>query len=70
LGLNGIAMLIPLVYVLSSALDFANYELPDWTGWLGAGIFLVLVSYSYQAALYLAKMGAWMGTIRKKNGRP
>lgn len=43
LGLNGIAMLIPLVYVLSSVLDFANYELPDWTGWLGAGLFLLAI---------------------------
>lgn len=43
LGLNGVVMLIPLVYVLSSVLDFANYEMPDWMGWLGAGLFLLAI---------------------------
>ncbi len=37
--LAGIANLIPLIYVLTSWLDFANYDLPAWTGWLGAIVF-------------------------------
>jgi hypothetical protein len=32
---------------------------------LGAAIYLVIISYSYQAILYLAKLGAWLGTIGK-----
>ena len=40
LALVGIAMLVPLVYVFSPVLDFANYQLPDWPGWIGAGLFL------------------------------
>jgi len=32
LVLSGICMLIPVIYVLSSVLDFANYNLPDWIG--------------------------------------
>jgi protein-S-isoprenylcysteine O-methyltransferase Ste14 len=39
LGVSGIGMIIPLVYVFSSWLDFANYQLPTWTGWLGAILF-------------------------------
>lgn len=36
LSLLLIAMLIvPLVYAFSNLLDFANYALPAWTGWLG-----------------------------------
>ena len=35
-----IGMVIPLVYVFTSRLDFANYYLPDWVGWLGAIIIL------------------------------
>jgi protein-S-isoprenylcysteine O-methyltransferase Ste14 len=31
--------LLPLVYIFSSALDFASYERPDWAGWLGVLIF-------------------------------
>ena len=36
LGLAGIVMLIPMVYVFSSVLDFADYALPRWVGWTGA----------------------------------
>lgn len=43
LALNGIAMLLPLIYVFSFVFDFANFELPDWTGWLGAVFFLLAI---------------------------
>lgn len=33
-------MIIPVFYVLTSRLDFANYYLPDWIGWLGAVLFI------------------------------
>ena len=36
----GLVMLLPVVYVFSSWLDFADYHLPDWTGWAGTFIFL------------------------------
>ncbi len=28
-------LLIPLIYAFTHWLDFANYPLPNWTGWLG-----------------------------------
>jgi protein-S-isoprenylcysteine O-methyltransferase Ste14 len=39
LALAGIAMLVPLVYVFSSSLEFADYDLPNWIGWSGALVF-------------------------------
>jgi protein-S-isoprenylcysteine O-methyltransferase Ste14 len=37
LGLLWLAMFIlPVVYSASDWLDFANYRLPDWLGWVGA----------------------------------
>ncbi len=30
---------IPLIYILTPWLDFANYHLPDWAGWAGIVIF-------------------------------
>ena len=39
LALIGMAMLVPLFYVFSSILDFANYGLPNWIGWVGATLF-------------------------------
>lgn len=36
LGLLSISgFLAPLIYSVTSWLDFANYSLPDWAGWLG-----------------------------------
>jgi len=37
--LMGLANLIPLIYVLTAWLDFANYTLPAWIGWLGTIVF-------------------------------
>lgn len=39
LALDGIGMLVPLVYVFSSRLDFADYGLPAWVAWVGAVLF-------------------------------
>jgi protein-S-isoprenylcysteine O-methyltransferase Ste14 len=41
LGLTGIGMILPLLYIFSSLLDFADYPLPGWLGWVGAVIFAV-----------------------------
>lgn len=40
LFINGIGMVIPLIYVFTSRLDFADYYLPEWVGWLG--VFIIL----------------------------
>jgi protein-S-isoprenylcysteine O-methyltransferase Ste14 len=32
-------LILPLIYGLTSWLDFANYTLPAWTGWIGAALF-------------------------------
>lgn len=39
--LIGIANLVPLVYVFTPWLDFANYNLPAWMGWFGTIVFAV-----------------------------
>lgn len=39
LGLNGIGMIIPIIYAFSTWLDFANYNLPEWIGWIGVALF-------------------------------
>ena len=30
---------LPLIYLITSWLDFADYQLPSWAGWLGAVVF-------------------------------
>ena len=39
LGINGLAMLIPLVYVFTNLLNFADYFLPNWLRWIGVIFF-------------------------------
>jgi len=39
LALAGVAMLVPLLYLFTTLLDFADYGLPPWTSWLGAVLF-------------------------------
>ena len=41
---------IPFIYVVSSWLDFADYHLPTWVGWIGVPIFagsLLLIWRAY-----------------------
>jgi protein-S-isoprenylcysteine O-methyltransferase Ste14 len=41
-GLPGLGMFIlPVIYVLTHWLDFADYHLPLWAGWLGVALFAV-----------------------------
>lgn len=35
--------LLPVLYLLTSWLDFADYHLPPWAGWLGAALFAAAV---------------------------
>ncbi len=39
LGLNGIAMILPLFYIFSSWFDFADFFLPAWLRWMGVVLF-------------------------------
>jgi protein-S-isoprenylcysteine O-methyltransferase Ste14 len=45
--LNGIGMVIPLVYVFTAKLDFANYYLPDWVGWISVIVFMIAIWLLY-----------------------
>jgi len=57
LALAGIGMLVPLVYVFSSLLDFANYQLPRWVGWLGAILFAVAIWLLWRSHVDLGGIG-------------
>ena len=38
-SIAGVGMVIPLLYLFTPWLDFANYALPGWSGWVGAAAF-------------------------------
>ena len=39
LGLNGLAMILPLFWAFTSWFDFANFALPFWLRWIGVVLF-------------------------------
>lgn len=61
LVLAGIGMLVPLVYVFSSLLDFADYTLPNWVGWLGSIIFASAIWLLWRSHVDLGKN--WTPTL-------
>ncbi len=65
LGLSGIGMLMPLVYVFSCVLDFADYTLPDWIGWIGAVVFAMAVWLHWRSHADLGRN--WTPTLGIRN---
>ena len=55
LTLDGIGMTIPIIYVFSTWLDFADYNAPDWVGWIGAGLFAFAIWILYRSHADLGK---------------
>ncbi len=66
LALSGVAMLIPLVYVFSSALDFADYDLPNWVGWVGVVLFGFATWLLWRSHADLGKN--WTPTLAIRDG--
>ena len=64
---DGIGMIIPLVYVFSSLLDFANYNLPDLVGWIGTGLFVFAIWLLYQSHRSLGKNWTPVLAIQKEH---
>jgi protein-S-isoprenylcysteine O-methyltransferase Ste14 len=67
LGLLWIGMFVlPLIYVLTPWLDFANYSLPDWAGWLGAALMAAAVFVFWRSQVDLGSN--WSPTLRVREG--
>lgn len=64
LGLNGIGMIVPVVYVYSSWLDFANYTLPGWLGWAGVVLFAFAIWLLWRSHSDLGRN--WTPTVAKR----
>jgi protein-S-isoprenylcysteine O-methyltransferase Ste14 len=61
LGVAGLMMLVPLLFVFSTVLDFANYRLPEWTGWIGAVVFMVAIWLLWRSHVDLGRN--WTPTL-------
>jgi len=65
LVLNGIGMLIPIVYVFSTVLDFADYALPDWLAWVGTVLFALAICLLWRSHKDLGRN--WTVTVAMRN---
>jgi protein-S-isoprenylcysteine O-methyltransferase Ste14 len=55
-ALPGLGMfVVPLIYGLTPWLDFADYHLPFWAGWIGVAIFALAVWLLYRSHADLAR---------------
>jgi protein-S-isoprenylcysteine O-methyltransferase Ste14 len=58
----GIGMMVPLLYLFTPWLDFANYNLPGWSGWLGAVVFAGAIIMLWRSHVDLGRN--WSATLR------
>lgn len=58
----GIGMDLPFLYLLTSWLDFANYSLPRWSGWIGTAIFAGAIFMLWRSHVDLGRN--WSATLR------
>jgi protein-S-isoprenylcysteine O-methyltransferase Ste14 len=67
LSFDGIGMILPLIYVFSPWLDFANYNLPYWIGWIGVALFADAIIILYLSHADLGKNWSPILGIQKEH---
>ena len=58
----GVGMVMPLLYLLTPWLDFANYNLPGWSGWVGTVVFAGAIFMLWRSHADLGRN--WSATLR------
>ncbi len=59
-------LVLPLIYVFTGWLDFADYDLPAWIGWVGAGVFAVALWLLWRSHVDLGRN--WTPTLQVRQG--
>jgi protein-S-isoprenylcysteine O-methyltransferase Ste14 len=59
---------LPLVYVFTPWLSFADYRLPSWVGWTGAAIFALALWLLWRAHAALGPF--WSDSLQRREGHP
>ena len=61
-GTAGVGMAVPLLYLFTPWLDFANYVLPAWSGWAGTAVFAGAIFMLWRSHADLGRN--WSATLR------
>lgn len=59
-------LVIPLIYVFTSLLDFADYQLPSWAGWIGTVVFALAIWLLWRSHADLGRN--WFQTLELRKG--
>lgn len=63
---GGVGLAAPLVYLFTPWLDFADYDLPGWLGWLGTAVFAVALLLLWRSHADLGRN--WSATLQLREG--
>ncbi|MCQ3975173.1 MAG: isoprenylcysteine carboxylmethyltransferase family protein [Anaerolineae bacterium] len=59
-------LVIPLIYVFTPLLDFADYQLPSWAGWTGTLVFAIALWLLWRSHADLGRN--WSDTLEVRQG--
>jgi protein-S-isoprenylcysteine O-methyltransferase Ste14 len=63
----GVGMVLPLFYLFSPWLDFANYDLPGWLGWIGTAVFAGAILLLWKSHVDLGRNWSAILQIRREH---
>ena len=62
LAFAGVGLFLPLIYLFTPWLDFADYNLPNWFGWIGTVAFTCAIVLLWRSHVDLSHN--WSATLR------
>jgi protein-S-isoprenylcysteine O-methyltransferase Ste14 len=63
----GVGMALPFFYIFTPWLDFANYDLPRWLGWIGTAVFAGAIFLLWRSHADLGRNWSAILQIRKEH---
>ena len=64
---SGVGMALPFFYIFTPWLDFANYDLPRWLGWIGTAVFAGALFLLWRSHADLGRNWSAILQIRKEH---
>jgi protein-S-isoprenylcysteine O-methyltransferase Ste14 len=67
LSAAGIAMVLPMFFIFTPLLDFADYHLPEWLGWIGSAVFAVALLLLWRSHADLGRNWSAIPKIKQEH---
>jgi len=67
IGVSGVGLAAPLFYLFTSWLDFADYDLPGWLGWIGTAVFAAALLLLWRSHADLGRNWSAILKIRQEH---